>query len=196
VRRWEADEGLPVHRHMHRIENARGATPAREQLRGQRVLVVGQVAMALVLLVASGLMVRTLLAIQSVKPGFTRPDHIQMVRISLPQVLAREPERVIRLQKDMLDRLAAIPGVAAVGFASTLPLENNRNGVAVAIEGVTEPDRSRHLPEIVRDGSGNAACRPAGLGDAPAIPGVAAIQEFAEIQRICCVELDSRLLLS
>jgi putative ABC transport system permease protein len=122
-----------------RIENARGATAAREQLRGQRVLVVGQVAMALVLLVASGLMVRTLLAIQSVKPGFTRPDQIQMVRISLPQ--AREPERVIRVQKDMLDRLAAIPGVAAVGFASALPLENNRNGVVVAVEGVTEPDR-------------------------------------------------------
>ncbi len=124
-----------------RIENARGATPAREQLRGQRVLVVGQVAMALVLLVASGLMVRTLLAIQRVKPGFTQPDQIQMVRISLPPVLAREPERVIRLQKDMLDRLAAIPGVAAVGFASAVPLDNNRNGVVVAVEGVTAPDR-------------------------------------------------------
>jgi len=129
--------GRRVPRH---IENARGATPARE-LRGQRVLVVGQVAMALVLLVASGLMVRTLLAIQSVQPGFTRPDQIQMVRISLPQVLAREPERVIRVQKDLLDRLAAIPGVAAVGFASALPLENNRNGVVVAVEGVTEPER-------------------------------------------------------
>jgi predicted permease len=124
-----------------RIENTRGASPAREQLRGQRVLVVGQVAMALVLLVASGLMVRTLLAIQSVKPGFTRPDQIQMVRISLPQVLAREPEQVIRFLKDILDRLAAIPGVAAVGFASALPLENNRNGVVVAVEGVTEPER-------------------------------------------------------
>ena len=124
-----------------RVENARGATPAREQLRGQRILVVGQVAMALVLLVASGLMVRTLLAIQRVEPGFTRPDQIQMVRISLPQVLAREPERVIRVQKDMVDALAAIPGVAAVGFASALPFENNRNGVVVAVEGVTAPDR-------------------------------------------------------
>jgi predicted permease len=124
-----------------RIESARGATPAWKQLRGQRVLVVAQVAMALVLLVASGLMVRTLLAIQSVKPGFTQPDQIQMIRISLPHVLAREPERVIRVQKDILDRLAAIPGVTAVGFASALPLENNPNGVPVAVEGVTEPDR-------------------------------------------------------
>jgi predicted permease len=129
------------HRVPPRIESARGATPAREQLRGQRVLVVGQVAMALVLLVASGLMVRTLLAIQNVQPGFTRPDQIQMLRISLPQVLAREPERVIQLQKDMLDRLAAIPGVGAVGFGSALPLDNTRNGVVVAVEGVTEPDR-------------------------------------------------------
>ena len=124
-----------------RLEHARGATPAREQLRGQRILVIGQVAMALVLLVASGLMVRTLLALQSVNPGFTRPDQLQMVRISLPQVLAREPERVIRLQKDILDRLATIPGVSAVGFASALPLESTRNGVAVAIEGVTGPER-------------------------------------------------------
>jgi predicted permease len=125
----------------HRVENARGATPAREQLRGQRALVVGQVAIALMLLVASGLMVRTLLAIQSVEPGFTQPDQIQMVRVSLPQVLAREPELVIRSMKDMLDRLAAIPGVAAVGFASALPLENTRNGVVVAVEGVTDPDQ-------------------------------------------------------
>jgi predicted permease len=123
-----------------RVENARGATGARGHLRGQQILVVGQVAMALMLLVASGLMVRTLLAIQRVDPGFTRPNEIQMVRISLPQVLAREPERVIRLQKDMVDALAAIPGVAAVGFASALPLENNRNGVVVAVEGVTAPD--------------------------------------------------------
>ena len=97
--------------------------------------------MALVLLVASGLMVRSLLAIYRVQPGFTRPDQIQMVRLSLPQVVAREPERVIRLQKDILDQLAAIPGVVAVGFASALPLENNRNGIVVAVEGVTEPGR-------------------------------------------------------
>ena len=122
-----------------RVANARGATAARGDLRGQRILVVGQVAIALVLLVASGLMVRTLLAIQRVTPGFTRPEQVQMVRLSLPPVLAREPERVIRLQKDILDTLAAIPGVTAAGFASALPLENNRNGVLVAVEGVTDP---------------------------------------------------------
>jgi predicted permease len=126
-----------------RIDRTRGATPGKQQLRGQRILVVGQVAMALVLLVASGLMERTLLAIQRVEPGFTRPDQIQMVRISLPQVLAREPGQVIRLQKDILDRIAAIPGVGAVGFGSAMPLDGTRNGVVVAVEGVTEPG---HMP--------------------------------------------------
>jgi predicted permease len=124
-----------------RIENTRGATSAAQQLRGQRALVVGQVAMALVLLIASGLMVRTLLAMQRVEPGVTQPDQIQTVRISLPQVLVREPEQVIRLQKDMLDRLAAVPGVAAVGFGSAVPLDGTRNGVAIAVEGVTQPDQ-------------------------------------------------------
>lgn len=126
-----------------RIDSARGATAAPEHLRGQRVLIVGQVAMALVLLVASGLMVRTLLAIHDVQPGFTQPRHVQTIRISLPQVLAREPARVIRLQKDMVDALAAIPGVEAVGFASALPLDGIRNGMVVAVEGTTAPD---HMP--------------------------------------------------
>jgi putative ABC transport system permease protein len=125
-----------------RVESARRATPGREQLRGQRILVVGQVAMALVLLVASGLMVRTLIAIQRVEPGFTRPDQILMVRISLPQVLSREPEHVIRAQKDILDRLAAIPGVTAVGFGDAMPLDGTRNGVPVTVEGVTPLDRT------------------------------------------------------
>jgi predicted permease len=124
------------------VESARGATPGREQLRGQRVLVVGQVAIALVLLVASGLMVRTLLAIHRVQPGFTRPDQIQMVRISLPQALARTPEQVIRVQKDILDRLAAIPGVTAVGFGDAMPLDGTRNGVPVTVEDVTAPERT------------------------------------------------------
>src|SRR5262249_11892675 len=47
----------------------------------------------------------------------------------------------MRLQKEIVDRLAAIPGVTAVGFGSAVPLDGTRNGVAVAVEGVTEPGR-------------------------------------------------------
>lgn len=127
----------------HRLQNTRGATRSNKHLLAQRLLVVGQVALALVLLVGSGLMIRTLHAIQNVQPGFTLPDQIQTVRISIPEALAKEPDRVIGMQRDMYDRLSAIPGVAAVGFGSALPLDDNHNGVLVAAEGKTDPS---HMP--------------------------------------------------
>jgi predicted permease len=125
----------------HRLQSTRGATLGKEHLRTQRLLVVGQVAMALVLLVGSGLMLRTLHAIRNVAPGFTQPEQIQMVRISIANALTKDAEGVIRMQKEMLDKFTAIPGVTAAGFASALPLEDNRNGVVVAVEGKTDPDR-------------------------------------------------------
>ena len=94
-----------------------------ERHRARNVLVVGQVALALVLLVSSGLMIRTFQALRNVEPGFTHPEQIQTMRISIPFSLVREPERVTRLQNDILDKLAAIPGVTSVGFASALPME-------------------------------------------------------------------------
>lgn len=125
----------------HRMQSTRGATPGKEHLRTQRLLVVAQVAIALVLLVGSGLMLRTLHAISNVVPGFTQPEQIQMVRISIPNALTRDPERVIRMQREMLDKFTAIPGVTAAGFGSALPLEDNRNGIVVGVEGKTDPDR-------------------------------------------------------
>ncbi|HXA66532.1 MAG TPA: ABC transporter permease [Bryobacteraceae bacterium] len=80
-----------------------------ERHRARNVLVVGQVALALVLLVSSGLMIRTFQALRNVEPGFTHPEQIQTMRISIPFSLVREPERVTRLQNDILDKLAAIP---------------------------------------------------------------------------------------
>ncbi|MGH9718909.1 MAG: FtsX-like permease family protein, partial [Bryobacteraceae bacterium] len=125
-----------------RIQSARGATQGTGQLRAQNTLVVTQVALALVLLVASGLMIRTFVALRAVTPGFTQPERIQTVRIAIPAALTPEPERVIRMQAQILERLAAIPGVTAAGFASGLPMEfEYRNGMVVAIEGKTLPDQ-------------------------------------------------------
>ncbi len=125
-----------------RMQNARGATQGVWQLRAQNGLVVAQVALALVLLVASGLMIRTFLALRAVMPGFTHPERIQTVRISIPEALTPEPERVIRMQAEILERLAAIPGVTATGFASGLPMElEYGNGMVVAVEGKTPLDQ-------------------------------------------------------
>jgi predicted permease len=96
---------------------------SRERHRARNVLVVGQVAMALVLLVSAGLMIRTFQALRTVEPGFTDAQHLQVMRISIPDSLVAEPERVTRIQNEIVDKLAAIPGVRSVGFASEMPTE-------------------------------------------------------------------------
>jgi predicted permease len=123
-----------------RMQSARGSTQGARQLRAQNALVVTQVALAFLLLVASGLMIRSFVALRSVAPGFTHPEWIQTVRISIPEPLAPKPERVIRMQSEIIGRLSAIPGVRAAGFGDGLPLEPEyHNGIPVAVDGKTVP---------------------------------------------------------
>jgi predicted permease len=125
-----------------RLQNARGASPSAEQLHAQNALVVAQVALALVLLVGAGLLVRSFIALSAVKPGFTHATQIQTVRLFIPEGQIREPERVAQMQADILHELAAIPGVTAAGFATALPLElEYHNGYPVSVEGKTGVDR-------------------------------------------------------
>jgi putative ABC transport system permease protein len=99
----------------------------RERHRARNVLVVAQVGLALVLLIGSGLMIRTFQALRSVQPGFAHPEQVQLMRISIPDTQVKEPERVMRMESEMMDKLAAIPGVASVAFASAAPLERINN---------------------------------------------------------------------
>jgi predicted permease len=95
--------------------------------------VVVQVALALVLLVGSGLMIRTFQALHSIHPGFTDPGSIQLLRITIPDAQVKEPERVARMQNDILDKLAAIPGVTGVALGTSAPMEGfNSNDVLFA----------------------------------------------------------------
>lgn len=96
---------------------------SRERHRARNLLVVGQVAMALVLLMSAGLMIRTFAALQKVDPGFSDPQHLQVTRISIPESLIAEPERVMRTQNAILDKLAATQGVKSAGFVSEMPME-------------------------------------------------------------------------
>jgi predicted permease len=96
---------------------------SRERHRARNLLVVGQVAMALVLLMSAGLMIRTFVALRKVDPGFADPQHLQAIRISIPQSLIAESERVTRTQHAILDKLSAIQGVKSVGFVSEMPME-------------------------------------------------------------------------
>jgi predicted permease len=96
---------------------------SRERHRARNTLVVVQVALALVLLVSSGLMIRTFQQLRAVEPGFTHPEEIQIVHSDIPEAIAPEPERAMRMWNDILDNLAAIPGVTSVGLAGQAPLE-------------------------------------------------------------------------
>jgi predicted permease len=102
---------------------SRSHTVSRERFRTRNGLVIAQVAIALVLLVASGLMIRTYEALRDVEPGFTEPEHILALRISIPQALEPDFARIMRIQNDIQNRLASIAGVDSAGFISSLPLD-------------------------------------------------------------------------
>jgi len=101
----------------------RSFSQGREHHRARNTLVVGQVGLALLLLVGAGLMIRTFQALRSVQPGFTRPEEVQLLRTLIYPAQVKEPEQVMRMQNAMLDKLAAIPGVTSVALASDAPLE-------------------------------------------------------------------------
>jgi predicted permease len=101
----------------------RTTSASRERYHARNVLVVAQVAMALVLLVSAGLMIRTFQELRSVDPGFTDAGHLQTMRISIPDSLVGEAERVTRMQNEILEKLQAIPGVQSTGLVSEMPME-------------------------------------------------------------------------
>ncbi len=100
----------------------RTASASKERERARNVLVVAQVALALVLLVSSGLMIRTFRAITNVHPGFVRPGDVQTVWLSIPESQVKDDATVTRMHQAILDRLAAVPGVTEVALASTVTM--------------------------------------------------------------------------
>ena len=95
----------------------------RERHRARNTLVVVQMALALVLLICSGLMIRTFQHLRNVPVGFTHPEQIQILHAFTPSAMANQPERVMRMNQEIMDKLAAIPGVTSVSLAGAAPLE-------------------------------------------------------------------------
>jgi len=101
----------------------RTASFSRERNNARNLLVVAQVAMALVLLVSAALMIRTFQKLRTIDPGFGDAAHLETMRISIPDSLIGNPQMTTRLQNDIIDKVAAIPGVTSVGFAGAMPME-------------------------------------------------------------------------
>jgi len=122
----------------------------RAQHRSQNTLVFVQVALAVVLLVSAGLMIRSFVALRSVEPGFVDPDHIQTIRISIPGGRAAEPARVARVQQDIITEIMKISGVTSASFTTALPMESDyENNVVITAadktygEGIPKLQRSK-----------------------------------------------------
>jgi predicted permease len=108
-------------------ESARGASQSRQQHRARNVLVVVQVALALVLLICSGLMARTFVALTKVQPGFTSPAEIQTFELSIPKSVIADDENVTRRFEEIMHKVEAVPGVKSVALTTSIPLDGNNS---------------------------------------------------------------------
>ena len=116
----------------------------RERQRSQQLLVAAQMALALMLLVGAGLMIRSFQTLRNVDAGFTSPHTLQTFAVRIVPALAPEPEHVTRMQEDMLQRIASIPGVSSVAFANRMPMGIDRNSAALTAKG--RPDDGQTPP--------------------------------------------------
>ncbi|HVQ17167.1 MAG TPA: ABC transporter permease, partial [Vicinamibacterales bacterium] len=121
-----------------RLSNLGGrwASAGKNQYRLQNVLVVAQVALALVMLVSSGLMIRTFQNLRSVAPGFTDPATVQTVRLSMQGSGTTGMVSLVRMSEQILERLAAIPGITSAAYTGSLPMQGS-GGFIVAPQGAT-----------------------------------------------------------
>ena len=128
-------------------ESGRTLTSSRERHRAQNSLVALQVALALVLLICSGLMIRTFRVLTHVNPGFVGPAELQTFRIAIPSSDVPEDAGVPRIEQQIQDKLAGIPGVSSAGFSSAVPMDGDNRLDNVYVSDHIYPEGTR-LPAI------------------------------------------------
>jgi predicted permease len=129
-------------------EGGRGGSEGRERHRARSFLVVTQIALALVLLVGSGLMIRSFQALRDVRPGFERPEEVLTVRLTVPTAEVEKPEEVVSVYRRILERIEAIPGVDSVGLSSSITMDGHDSNDALWFEDFPVPEGQ--LPPIRR----------------------------------------------
>jgi putative ABC transport system permease protein len=107
-------------------DGTRGGTTGRDRQRARRTLVVTQVAFATVLVAGAGLLFRSMSALRRVQPGFDA-GHTLTMWLAMPNTSYRGDSDIVRATTQMVDRIAALPGVKAAGLSSKIPL----NGIGI-----------------------------------------------------------------
>jgi len=116
-------------------EGGHGSGTERRRHRVRTVLVVGEVALALVLLIGAGLMIRSFQALRVVDPGFKEPGQALTFRLTVPPAEVSDDE-AIAVYEQILDQVSRIPGVTEVGAISGLTMEGRSNQNSFLAEGV------------------------------------------------------------
>ncbi len=129
-------------------EGGRPSSAGRSRHRARNVLAMVEIALAVVLLVASGLMIRTFIALGHVNPGFMHPEQVLTMRVSIPSTLVPDPEATARMHEQIQSRVAQIPGVTSVGLASGITMDGTRSGDPIFVEDLPGPNG--RIPPIRR----------------------------------------------
>jgi predicted permease len=141
-------EGLALHA---------GETRTTSDRQGERLrtlLVAGQIAMTLVLLIAAGLLIHSFVRLTSVSPGFEssgRDGVVQTVKVTLPQRLADEPERIHAFARGVLDCIQHLPGVKSASLINSLPFGRMFIQDDFWIEGQPKPTLPAGQPKVDAD---------------------------------------------
>jgi putative ABC transport system permease protein len=124
----------------------RSATDHPGRNRGRQMLVVAQTAMALVLLVGSGLLARSFARLLGAEQAFISTN-VLTFRVALPEATYPKSPEVVRFTQQLVDRLSELPSVEAAGATTELPVAASTSGTAFEFEG--QPVAAGHLPPIV-----------------------------------------------
>ena len=126
-------------------EGGRGSTSGVHRNRVRNLLVVGEVALALVLLVSASLLLKSFIRLQSVDPGFNSKNVVSM-EISLPATKYRPGKPVGNFYAELVGRVETLPGVEAAGLTTILPLSGSNSDSSFSIEGAP-PEQMKVFPD-------------------------------------------------
>jgi putative ABC transport system permease protein len=129
-------------------EGGRSSSVGKARHRARNTLVVAEVALAVVLLVASGLMIRTFQAMRQVDPGFRDPRSVLTLRVSIPPAIAPDQVQTARMHEQIAQRIAQVPGVTAVGVTSSITMDGNDSNDPMFVEDF--PSAGDRIPALRR----------------------------------------------
>jgi putative ABC transport system permease protein len=120
-------------------EGGRLSSDGRQRHRARNALVVAEIALAVVLLIGSGLMIRTFQAMRHVDPGFRNPEDVLTIRVSIPETLVADDEQVARTHQQIADRIRSLPGIVSVGLTTSITMDGRDSSDPIFVEDFPGP---------------------------------------------------------